>query len=76
MVLRYLFGERRYQKCTIGAYEFNEGSVAFHHALGFRTEGTIRRAHFAGGRLWDEIVLGITAEEFAGQWGFDLSPPP
>ena len=68
VLLRYLFGERRYQKCTVGAYAFNDGSVAFHRALGFREEGRIRRAHFAAGRHWDEVVLGITVEEFTERW--------
>lgn len=70
LVLRYLFGERRYQKCTVGAYGFNDGSVAFHEALGFKIEGRIRRAHFALGTYHDEIVLGITTEEFEKLWGF------
>lgn len=67
-MLGYLFGERRYQKCTVGVYAFNEGSVAFHQALGFREEGRIRRAHFSAGRHWDEVVLGLTAEEYAERW--------
>ncbi len=36
VMLRYLFGERRYQKCTIGVYEFNDVSIAMHLSLGFR----------------------------------------
>jgi RimJ/RimL family protein N-acetyltransferase len=73
VLLRYLFGERRYQKCTVGVYEFNAASLALHRMLGFREEGRIRRAHYAAGRHWDEIVLGLTVEEYAERWGF---PPP
>ncbi|MHB8467212.1 MAG: GNAT family N-acetyltransferase [Acidimicrobiales bacterium] len=69
LVLRYLFGERRYQKCTVGVYGFNDGSVAFHEALGFRVEGRIRRAFFALGEHHDEVLLGITVEEFDKLWG-------
>ncbi len=65
VLLRYLFGERRYQKCTVGTPSFNEASVAFHRALGFQEEGRIRRAVFTDGRHWDEVILGITAEEHA-----------
>jgi RimJ/RimL family protein N-acetyltransferase len=68
MVMGYLFGERRYQKCTVGVYEFNDASLAFHAALGFQEEGRIRRAHFTAGRHWDEVVLGMTAEEYAARW--------
>jgi RimJ/RimL family protein N-acetyltransferase len=74
VLLRYLFGERRYQKCTIGVYEFNAASVAFHAALGFIVEGRVRRAHFSAGRHWDEIVLGLTSEEFAARWGLGGAP--
>jgi RimJ/RimL family protein N-acetyltransferase len=68
VLLRYFFGERRYQKCTVGVYEFNDTSIAFHRALGFCEEGRIRRAHFSSGRHWDEVVLGITTEEYATRW--------
>jgi RimJ/RimL family protein N-acetyltransferase len=64
LVLRYLFGERRYQKCTIGVYGFNDASVAFHQALGFTIEGRVRQAFFAMGTFHDEVIMGITADEF------------
>jgi len=70
VVLRYLFGERRYQKCTVGVIAFNAASLALHGALGFREEGRIRRAHLRAGRHWDEVVLGLTVEEFEERWGF------
>ncbi len=67
VLLRYLFGERRYQKCTVSTPAFNEASVAFHQALGFQVEGRIRRTVFTDGQHWDEVVLGITAEEYASR---------
>ncbi len=70
VVLRYLFGERRYQKCTVGVLEGNEASIALHRSLGFTEEGRVRRAHFRAGRLRDEVLFGITVEEFEGRWGF------
>jgi RimJ/RimL family protein N-acetyltransferase len=70
VALRYLFGERRYQKCTVGVLSFNEASVAMHRSLGFTEEGRIRRAHFRAGRHWDEVLFGITVEEFDQRWGF------
>jgi RimJ/RimL family protein N-acetyltransferase len=70
VTLRYLFGERRYQKCTVGVLAFNEASVALHRSLGFAEEGRIRRAHFRAGQHWDELVFGLTVDEFAVRWGF------
>jgi RimJ/RimL family protein N-acetyltransferase len=65
VLLRYYFGERRYQKANATVYEFNAASIALHERLGFVREGCIRRNLYTAGRYWDEIWFGITAEEFA-----------
>ena len=70
IVLRYMFGERRYQKCTVGVLDTNQASVALHCSLGFTEEGRVRRAHFRAGRYHDEILFGMTVEEFEQRWGF------
>jgi RimJ/RimL family protein N-acetyltransferase len=64
LVLRYYFSERRYQKANVSIYEFNEASIALHRRLGFQQEGRLRRAIFTNGRHWDELLFGITVEEF------------
>ena len=69
VALRYLFGERRYQKCTVGVLATNEASLALHHALGFVQEGRVRRSQFRAGQLLDEVLFGITVEEFEARWG-------
>lgn len=65
LILHYYFNELRYQKCTVHVYEFNQGSLLLHEALGFQHEGRLRRMIYSEGRYWDEFVLGITSEEFA-----------
>lgn len=64
LLLRFFFLERRYQKVTVTVYEFNEASIALHEGLGFQREGRLRRTVFTNGRHWDEILLGLTVEEF------------
>lgn len=64
LVLRFYFFERRYQKANITAYEFNDASIALHRRLGFQQEGRLRRTMFTNGRYWDELLFGITVEEF------------
>ena len=66
IILHYYFAELRYQKCTVDIYEFNEGSIKLHEALGFQHEGRLRRMIYSEGRHWDELVMGITKEEFVG----------
>ena len=65
LVLRYYFRELRYQKATVCVFSFNEVSARLHEKLGFRLEGRMRRTQFTDGALHDELIYGITAEEFA-----------
>jgi RimJ/RimL family protein N-acetyltransferase len=69
LVLRYYFLERRYQKCNIGVFSFNESSQRLHLNLGFLLEGRQRRVTFTGGRYHDMLLYGMTVEEFC-----DLHP--
>ena len=64
LMLRYMFHERRYQKCNLGVYAYNERAIGFYRHLGFVDEGRLRRNHFTDGEYHDEILLGITREEF------------
>lgn len=64
LLLRFYFGELRYQKCDTSIYSFNLESLRLHEKVGFQTEGRIRRAIFTAGEFHDEIVVGITSDEF------------
>ena len=64
LVLGHFFDERRYQKCTVSVYSFNEASLLLHRDLGFKEEGRLRRMIYAHGTHHDEVFLGITADEF------------
>ena len=64
LVLRYYFDERRYQKCTIEAYSFNEASIRLHEGLGFTLEGRLRRMVYSEGKFHDVSCYGMTSEEF------------
>lgn len=68
LVLRYYFQEMRYQKATVRVYSFNEPSMKLHEKLGFQQEGRIRRVVFTRGQYYDELVYGMTAEEFAEKY--------
>ncbi len=64
LVLRYYFEELRYQKVTVSIYAFNERSLKLHESLGFQQEGRLRRMIYTGGQYHDEILMGLTREEF------------
>lgn len=69
VLLRFMFTERRYTKCTVGVFAGNSGSIRMQESLGFTQEGRIRRHRFAGGDHEDLLYFGMTVEEFQQRWG-------
>jgi RimJ/RimL family protein N-acetyltransferase len=64
ILLRFMFGERRYNKAEAGIYGYNEASIALHEHLGFQHEGRLREHEFLDGAYQDLVLMGITATEF------------
>jgi RimJ/RimL family protein N-acetyltransferase len=64
ILLRYGFRERRCQKCNSACVHTNVASIALHKKLGFTEEGRSRRRWFYDGQYHDDVLFGMTAEEF------------
>ncbi|SEF59763.1 Protein N-acetyltransferase, RimJ/RimL family [Nonomuraea solani] len=64
LLLRYMFFERRFQKAEAWVYGYNDASQALHRRMGFVEEGRRRRSHYANGRYHDELLFGMTVEEY------------
>lgn len=64
LLLRFYFEELRYQKVTAYVYAFNDGSIALHRHLGFVHEGTIRSMIYTRGQYFDQLVFGLTRDEY------------
>jgi RimJ/RimL family protein N-acetyltransferase len=73
LVLAYYFRELRYQKVNVEVYAFNEPSLRLHLGLGFREEGRLRRMIRTAGAYHDEIILGMTADEFQNGTAWSVS---
>jgi RimJ/RimL family protein N-acetyltransferase len=67
ILLRYGFRERRFQKCNSACVHSNEASIRLHRKLGFVEEGRRRRNLFFNGQYYDDILFGLTREEFDAQ---------
>jgi RimJ/RimL family protein N-acetyltransferase len=67
LLLKYGFWERRYQKCNSACADVNEASIGLHQKLGFLEEGRRRRQLFFNGRYYDDVLFGLTREEFDAQ---------
>ena len=64
ILLKYCFHERRFQKCNSACIEDNAASIALHEKLGFVEEGRRRREYYLNGRFVNDILFGLTREEF------------
>jgi RimJ/RimL family protein N-acetyltransferase len=64
IVLRYAFLEMRLQKYNLRCLETNTAVIRHAGLLGCREEGRVRRNVFTGGRFYDELLFGLTREEF------------
>lgn len=64
ILLRYGFWEQRYQKCNSACAAINAASIALHEKLGFVREGLRRQVLFINGQYHDDILWGMTREEF------------
>ena len=69
ILLRYGFWERRFQKCNSACVHTNEASIKLHKRLGFVEEGRRRRQVFFNGEYHDDVLFGLTREEFDAQEG-------
>ncbi len=63
-ILKYGFWEQRYQKCNSMCLHTNKASIRMHQKLGFIEEGRIRRTCFYNGQYHDDVLFGMTREEF------------
>ena len=63
-LLKYGFWEQRYQKCNSVCFHTNQASIRLHEKLGFIREGLIRRNCFFNGKYHDDVLFGMTREEF------------
>jgi len=64
LVIHYYFEELGYQKVIAEVYGFNEASQRLHEKLGFQLEGRLRSMVRSGGIFHDELLYGMTDEEF------------
>jgi RimJ/RimL family protein N-acetyltransferase len=71
LLLDYAFAVLGYHKINLDFFEYNARAQAMYEKLGFVLEGRRRENHWSRGRFWDEILMGVTAE----QWWAKHGPP-
>ena len=71
LLLDYAFAVLGYHKINLDFFEYNARAQAMYEKLGFVLEGRRRENHWSRGRFWDDILMGVTAEE----WWTKHGPP-
>lgn len=69
LMMRYYFNELRLHKCNVAVWSFNQASIGLHESLGFVREGVMREVYYTDGRYYDDILFGMTQEEFTAKYG-------
>lgn len=64
IMLRYGFLELRCHKFNSETIDLNQASICLHKSLGFVEEGRRRQNVFTGGQFHDEVLFGMTREEY------------
>jgi RimJ/RimL family protein N-acetyltransferase len=72
LLLDYAFGVLGYHKINLDLFEYSARALAMYEKLGFIVEGRRRENHWSRGRFWDDILMGVAADE----WWAKHGPPP
>lgn len=63
--MRYAFDELNMERLDGSMIEYNELSINFYcEKLGWKKEGIRRNYYFRRGQYWDQIIVGITKEDY------------
>jgi RimJ/RimL family protein N-acetyltransferase len=74
LLLDYAFAILGYHKINLDLFEYNARAQAIYEKLGFVVEGRRRENHWSRGRFWDDILMGVTAEEWWSKHGSPRLP--
>lgn len=64
ILLNYAFNERRLNKFNVSVIDGNIGSATMLKKIGCQEEGVRRQVIYTNGRYYDEILFGLTRDEF------------
>ncbi len=68
ILLNYAFNSLNLRKINASAVAFNERSLRFNQACGYKIEATLKQQLFVEGQYYDEIMLAVYAEDFQPLW--------
>jgi RimJ/RimL family protein N-acetyltransferase len=73
-MLEHAFVRLGLHRVGLSVFAFNERAIRAYRKVGFREEGRLREAIWRDGRYWDELQMGILADEWRA--GTDTQAEP
>ncbi|NMG09542.1 GNAT family protein [Brasilonema sp. UFV-L1] len=64
LLISYLFNTVKFNKVMAQTGAFNQASIALLTSLGFQQDGCLRQHHELDGKLYDDFLFSLLAEEF------------
>lgn len=65
MIMEFYFNQLRCRKFNVSVYSYNEPSNRLFEKIGLVVEGRRRNTVFTDGTFYDEILYGLTKDEFS-----------
>jgi RimJ/RimL family protein N-acetyltransferase len=62
--MRYAFDELQLARLDGGMIEYNKASLRLYSKLGWEQEGIRRKWIYRRGRFWDQVLTGITVDDY------------
>jgi len=67
-LLYYAFNTLNLRKIFSSAFEFNQPSIKHNLNCGYKEEGRLKQKFFINGQYYDEVLLGITKDDWFPIW--------
>ena len=66
LTIDYGFNALNLASIFLRVHEFNQHGIKVYEKVGFKEIGRRRRAYFVGGKFYEDVLMDIVPEEFAG----------
>lgn len=74
LMLGHAFGGLGLHRVGLSVFAFNERAIHAYEKAGFRVEGRLREAIWRDGTYWDEVQMGILADDWRSRRAAALTP--
>jgi len=67
LLLEHAFDGLNLHRVHLRVFESNKRAIKVYRRVGFKDEGRLREDHFAKGRYWDTLIMGLLGADWRAQ---------